>query len=169
VKKKKTAQEGLKIKGMFRLHIEDDGQIVGDSGWHENRIVNLGFLNFVNLLGTGLTGSKINAVALGTGTLLATDATVLPGEVWATGAGSSSVIRPVVTAVAVGSTTLRNTATFASSSSFASSTFSISNIGLWNSTGPVSTSGTIYAGNTYASSSLATNQNVNVTYDIVFS
>ena len=36
---------------MFRLQIEEDGKIVGDSGWHENLITNLGFLNIVNQLG----------------------------------------------------------------------------------------------------------------------
>jgi len=166
-KKKSGSRDGVKIQGMFRIHIEEDGKIVGDSGWRENIIVNLGFLNFVNLLGTGLIGSKINAVALGSGAGPANNATVLPGEIMMDSA-NNSVKRPTVTAAAVGSTTLRNTATFNSTSSFITLATNISNIGLWNATGPVSTSGTLYAGTTYTSSSLATNQNVNVTYDIVF-
>lgn len=164
---KKVARDSLKIKGMFRLQIEEGGKIVGDSGWKENQITDLGFNNIVNQLGTGLTGSKIMAVALGTGTIPGNAATVLPGEVLATGA--NSVIRPSLTAATSStSKTLRNTATFSSANSFASASYNISNIGLWSTTGPVSTSGTLLAGNTYTSSALATNQNVNVTYDIIF-
>lgn len=165
----KQAKDGVKIKGMFRLQIEDgpSGKIVGDSGWHENTITNLGFNNIVNQLGTGLTGSKIMAVALGTGGAIGATDTVQAGEVLATGA--NSVIRPALTAATSSSSkTLRNTATFSSANSFASASYNISNIGLWSTTGPVSTSGTLLAGNTYTSSALATNQNVNVTYDLIF-
>jgi hypothetical protein len=163
----KKAQDKMSIRGMFRLQIEEDGKIVGDSGWKQNVITNLGFNNVVNQLGTGLTGSKIMAVALGTGGLIDATSTVLPGEVLATGA--NSVIRPTLTAATSStSKTLRNTATFSSANSFASTSYNISNIGLWSTTGPVSTSGTLLAGNTYTSSALATNQNVNVTYDLIF-
>ena len=165
----KKSRDSIKIKGMFRLQIEDGptGKIVGDSGWQKNTITNLGFNNIVNQLGTSLTGSKIMAAALGTGgTTNATD-TVLAGEVLATGA--NSVIRPALTsATSSSSKTLRNTATFSSANSFASASYNISNIGLWSTTGPVSTSGTLLSGNTYTSSALATNQNVNITYDWIF-
>jgi hypothetical protein len=60
------------------------------------------------------------------------------------------------------------TATFASANSFITATASISNIGLFQTSGPTTASGTLYAGNTYTSSSLATNQNVNATYTITF-
>jgi hypothetical protein len=43
------------------------------------------------------------------------------------------------------------------------------NVGLFNVSGPTTASGTLFAGNTYTSSSCATNQNVNATYDIIFS
>lgn len=166
----KTHKDGLKMRGYFRLQIEDgpSGKIVGDSGWKKNIITNTGYLNIVNQIGTSLTGSKIMAAALGTGgTPAATDNTQA-GEVLATGA--NSVIRPGLTAATSStSKTLRNTATFSSANSFASAANNISNIGLWSTTGPVSTSGSLLAGNTYASSALATNQNVNITYDIIFS
>lgn len=164
---KGASRDSMKIKGMFHVQIEEDGKIVGDSGWIENQITNLGFNNIVNQLGTGLTGSKIMAVALGTGGAPAAADTVLAGEVLATGA--NSVIRPTLTAATSStSKTLRNTATFSSANSFASASYNISNIGLWSTTGPVSTSGTLLAGNTYTSSALATNQNVNITYDLIF-
>jgi hypothetical protein len=59
------------------------------------------------------------------------------------------------------------TATFASSDSFMSATANISNIGLFQQSNV--TTGTLFAGNTYASSSCATNQNVNATYTVSFS
>ena len=44
---------------------------------------------------------------------------------------------------------------------------SLKNIGLFNTS--AATTGTVFAGNTYATSTCATNQNVNITYDIDFS
>ena len=60
--------EGIRVRGFFRVQIEDEQDgIVGDSGWQENVITNLGFLNVVNQLGTSLTGSKHSHLALGSG------------------------------------------------------------------------------------------------------
>lgn len=163
----KKAKDTLKLKGMFRLQIEEGGNIVGDSGWHENLITNLGFNNIVNQLGTSLTGSKISHAALGTGGApIATD-TTQSGEVSTNGSGS--VVRAALTAATSStSKTLRNTATFSSAASFVTASANISNIGLWQTSGPTTASGTLMAGNTFTSSALATNQNVNITYDLIF-
>jgi hypothetical protein len=167
-KQNDQAHDGLKIKGMFRLQIDDNGEIVGDTGWRENQITNAGFLNIVNQLGTSLTGSKISHAALGTGGAPGATDVTQAGEVVTN--GSNSVVRAAVTAATSStSKTLRNTATFSSSNSFISASANISNIGLWQTSGPISTSGSLLAGNTYTSSALATNQNVNITYDIIFS
>jgi len=157
------------IKGMFRLHIEEDGKIVGDSGWHTNLITNLGFNEYiVKQLGTSLSGSKISHAALGTGGAPSAADTTLSGEVSTNGSGS--VVRAALTAAtSSGSKTLRNTATFSSANSFITASANISNIGLFGVSGPTTASGTLFAGNTYTSSSVATNQSVNVTYDIIFS
>jgi len=162
-------QSKSKIKGMFRVQLTEDGKIVGDSGWKNNQITNDGFNSYlVNQLGTSLTGSKISHVALGTGGAPASNATTLTGEVSTNGSGS--VVRAAVTAATSStSKTLRNTATFSSANSFITATANISNIGLFGVSGPTTASGTLFAGNTYTSSALATNQNVNVTYDIIFS
>lgn len=160
-------QEFGKLKGMFRLQIEEDGNIVGDSGWHENLITNLGFNNMVNQLGTSLTGSKISHAALGTGGAPVATDTTQAGEVSTNGSGS--VVRAALTAATSStSKTLRNTATFSSANSFVTASANISNIGLWQTSGPTTASGTLMAGNTYTSSAVATNQNVNVTYDLIF-
>lgn len=161
-------KEFSRVKGMFRLQIEEDGKIVGDSGWRENLITNGGYLNIVNQLGTGLTGSKISHAALGTGGAPSASDTTQTGEVSTNGSGS--VVRAAVTAATSSSSkTLRHTATFSSANSFITASANISNIGLWNTSGPTTASGALMAGNTYTSSALATNQNVNATYDIIFS
>lgn len=164
----KTTKDATKIKGMFHVQIEEDGKIVGDSGWHENLITNLGFnLYLVQQLGTSLTGSKISHAALGTGGAPIAADTTLAGEVSTNGSGS--VVRAGVTAAtSSGSKTLRNTATFSSANSFVTASANISNIGLFGVSGPTTASGTLFAGNTYTSSAVATNQNINITYDIIF-
>lgn len=162
-------KEAMKIRGMYRLQIEEDGKIVGDSGWKENLVTNLGFNEYlVKQLGTSLTGSKISHAALGTGGAPAAADTSLAGEVSTNGSGS--VVRAAVTAAtSSGSKTLRNTATFSSANSFLTASANISNVGLFGVSGPTTASGTLFAGNTYTSSACATNQNVNLTYDIIFS
>jgi hypothetical protein len=149
--------EGIRVRGFFRVQIEDEQDgIVGDSGWQENVITNLGFLNVVNQLGTSLTGSKHSHLALGSGGAPATNATSLGGEV---------EVRAALTAASSGSTALQMTATFASAASFVTNTQNISNIGVFGT----NTGGTLLSGNTYASSSCATNQAVNATYTWTFS
>jgi hypothetical protein len=165
---KQAIKEKGKIKGMFRLQIESDGEIVGDSGWHENLITNVGFLNMVNQMGTSLTGSKLSHAALGTGGAPAATDTTQTGEVSTNGSGS--VVRAALTAATSStSKTLRNTATFSSANSFITASANISNVGLWQTSGPITSSGSLMQGNTYTSSALATNQNVNLTYDLIYS
>ena len=159
--------DGIKIHGFSRVQITEpqkDGRekIIGDSGFvGPNAISNLGFLDYlVHTLGASAGSKQVGWVALGTGTTIAAAATALPGEIM------SSTQRGSVTYANVASTTAQFTATFASSDSFLSAAANLSNIGLFaNST----TNETIFAGNTYASSSCNTNQNVNVTYQIRFS
>jgi len=151
-------QDGLKIKGMFRLKITENGKIVGDSGWKQNQITNDGFNDYLCKALGAVSGSKqVSHLALGTGGVPAASATTLAGEVQA---------RQSVTAASSSSSkTIRFTGTFSSANSFVTASANVSNIGLFNS----SSTGTLFAGNTFASSAVATNQNVNSTYDIIFS
>lgn len=153
-------QDGVRVRGMFRVHLKDgDGvELLGDSGWQENLVVNLGFNQYlVSSLGS-IAGSKyITHAALGSGGAPTAAQTALAGEV--------EVRTTVTAATSSASKTLRLTATFGSSDSFVTNTQNISNIGLFNT----SSGGTIFSGNTYASSSCATNQQVEATYDIIFS
>jgi hypothetical protein len=157
--KTQAKSEGIKVKGCYRLQIEDpDGEIVGDSGWNENTITNIGFQQFLAGAFSQLANSSaVGYMALGTGSTVAVTDTNLSGEL---------AKRSTTTAVSSSNSKgVMFTATFNSSASFlASGTSSISNVGLFAS----STLGTICAGNTYASSSVTTNQNVNASYSITF-
>ena len=161
-KRKKVNKDGINVKGFYRLQIEDpDGKISGDSGWLQNQVVNLGFKLFLcDNIGKSSGSKQIGYVALGTGSAPGAADTGLDGEIMA------STKRGAVTYANDSSTTAVFTATFASSDSFVSTAYNISNIGLFYST---QTNDTLFAGNTYASSSLNTNQNVNITYEIRFS
>ena len=158
IKDRKPTTDGLAIHGFFRLQIEEqDGEIVGDSGWCENTITNDGKLHYIVRALASSAGSKYLAyAALGEGTEPGAAATALESEVVGT---QGSQIRDAMTLESNGSTSLRCTGTFASADSFVTATESIANIGLFQS----STGGTIFAGNTFASSSCAVNQAVNYT------
>ena len=159
-------QEGLKVRGFARLRIvEDDNgipQVVGDSGWQQNRVVNEGFDNYLTRLISAQAGSlQISRMLLGTGGLPATDATALPGEL-----NTATYTRTTLTVSVVDSSAVEFQATFASSSSHITATTNLSNIGLINNT---TSAGSIFAGITYASSQWNTNQDVNASYRITFS
>jgi hypothetical protein len=156
-----NVQDRAPIKGFFRLNIEENGKIVGDSGWVENQITNLGYLNYlVKLIGKSSGSAQVGYVALGTGTAPNATHTTLNGEIM------NSTQRKAVTFGSVSSTTAQFTATFASSDNFLTASANLSNIGLFATT---ATDDTLFAGNTYTSSTCGTNQNVNVTYQIRFS
>ena len=150
--------DGIKVKGMYRVQIEEDGRIVADSEWQENQVVNLGFNQYlVSTLGAIAGSKQVSHMALGTGGAPAAGDTTLAGEV--------DKRTSVTAATSSSSKTVRFTATFGSSDSFVTTTQNISNVGLFNT----SSGGTIFAGNTYTSSSVATNQNVHASYDVIFS
>jgi hypothetical protein len=150
-------KDGLKIKGMFRIQLTEDGKVVGDSGWKKNQITNDGFNDYLCKALGAVSGSKqVSHLALGTGGVPAASDTTLAGEV--------QKRQSVTAATSSSSKTVRFTGTFSSANSFVTATQNVSNIGLFNS----SSTGTLFAGNTFASSAVATNQNVNATYDIIF-
>jgi len=151
-------KDGLKIKGMFRIQLTEDGKLVGDSGWKQNQITNDGFNDYLCKALGAVSGSKqVSHLALGTGGVPAASDTTLAGEV--------QKRQAITAATSSSSKTIRFTGTFSSANSFVTATANVSNIGLFNS----SSTGTLFAGNTFASSAVATNQNVNATYDIIFS
>jgi len=160
--KPKPKGEGIKIHGFYRVNLEENGKIVGDSGWQENTIVNEGFDDFLCRLLAGTTDSKqISFISLGTGTAPNVTHDTLDGEITNT---DSSHTRKGITVTVSDSKTLELRATFLSANSHISAVQSLRNIGLHNS----SNSASMFAGSTYATSSVNTNQNINVSYDIEF-
>ena len=149
--------ERMRVRGFSHVQIMDGDKIVGDSGWNENTVTNLGFNQFlVSALGS-IAGSKyVSHVGLGSGAGPAAGDTALGSEV--------GTRQGVTAATSSGSKTARFTATFAAGWHSSAAAFNISSIGLFNSL----SGGTLFSGNTYASSSCASNQAVNTTYDIIF-
>lgn len=160
------AKDGTQVRGFFRLHIEDpSGDIVGDSGWVQNTVTNDGKLGYlVKALGSISGSSYLSYAGIGEGTdTINATQTTLTSECTGT---DSNPQRATLTMNSSGSTALRCTGTFSSGDSFVTATESIAEIGLFRSAG--SDAGTMFAANTFDSSSCATNQNVNFTYDITF-
>ena len=153
----------MKVRGFFRVQLTEDGKgVIGDSGWKENQVTNDGIRQFiVGWLVSG-TGKSVTHMALGTGSAPASNATSLNGEL----TGSAGAGRQAVSTSVVASGTAQFTAGFASANSFVIQTEAISNIGLFNTS--TEGAGTLFAGNTFASSNCATNQSVNATYQIRF-
>lgn len=154
-------KDGITVHGFFRVHIVNpDGTLAGDSGWTKNVVTNIGFNNFlVEALGSITGSSYVKYAALGSGAAPATGDTALPSEL------GEAVRKSLTAATSNTSKTLRFTATFGSSDSFVTATRTLSNVGLY----ATNTGSQLFAGNTYNSSSCATNQQVNLTYDVVFS
>ena len=155
------AENGCKIQGFSRVQLTENGEVIGDSGFiGPNQITNIGFLNYLcHLIGASSGSRQVGFIALGTGGVTASNASALEGEIM------GGTQRKVPTYENIGNTTAQFTATFASDDSFLTESANLSNIGLFNG----SAENSIFAGNTYSSSACATNQNVNVTYQIRFS
>jgi len=159
-------QKLSKIKCFSRVQIvNEDGSLAGDSGWTgPNLLTNLGVENFLAGALAGNAGSKqIAWMALGTGTLVASNGTTLPGEVM------SSTKRHSITSKVFSSRTLQA----GSGTQYFYATFTagfltgaganLSNVGLYAAS---TENDTLFCGNTYTSSACASNQAVNVTYQI---
>jgi hypothetical protein len=160
-RKGKSPNDAIQVKGFFRLNIIENGEVVGDSGWRENQVVDLGFSHYlVDLLGQGANSKQISRMMLGTGTAPGASATTLPGEL-----NTATYTRTTVSFANTGSKTARFTATFASANSHITAAVTLQNIGIINNT---TSAGTLMAGNTYSTSQWNTNQDINATYEIRF-
>lgn len=149
------------VRGFFRLQVEKDGRIVGDSGWRENQVTNLGIQQYiVTWLTQGSGGKAVTHMAIGTGGAPASDATTIAGQL-------TDGKRAAVSTSIVSSRTAQFTAAFNSSDSFLTASANISNVGLVNTSS--TNAGTFLCGAAFASSAIATNNNINVTYQVRFS
>jgi len=158
----KSNKEGVLARGFFKLQIKNpDGKVAGDTGWRENQVVNDGFNQYLCLTLAGMAGSKtISHAMLGTGTAPGATATSLDGEITDV-AGTRCEVTPST----IASKTVQFAFTLASSVFTAPKT--IQNVALINHSS-TATAGTIFAGNTFTTSALATNQSVEGSYQIRF-
>jgi hypothetical protein len=156
--KKESPQAVVGLGGMYRVNIVDpDGTVAGDSGWAKNVITDVGLSDYIMKKFLSAAGSLTPAS-------LATNATSLPGEI----AGSQMVTlgaNSALTTRAASSDagTTQYLATFSSNIFGASTTIGCAGLHA------TSTPGTVMCGGTFASSTVATNQAVNCTYQILFS
>jgi hypothetical protein len=163
-KPRQGAGSGIVMRGFFRVQlVEQDGRISGDSNWVQNRVVNLGMRDYLCTPLIGGTAKAISLMALGTGGVPATTDTALTGELSHSTSGTRN--RITCTTVVLGSTAVELQGYFSSAFSFATTTAAIANIMVINGT---TTGGTIFAGNTFAVSTLNTNQDVQASYRVTF-
>lgn len=157
--KKKINKEKAAVRGFFRMQLEEDGKVVGDSGWNENQVTNDGITQYlVNwVLGDTGNGKSVTHMAIGTGGAPASNATTIGGQL-------ANGKRAAVSTSVVSSRTAQFTAGFASADSFLTASADISNVGLVNAS--ATNAGTFLCGAAFASSSIATNNNLNITYQI---
>lgn len=159
-KKESIPTSSIGMHGFFRVNlVNPDGTIAGDSGYKHNLITSGGLTYYLTYVFAESAGSSvIEYAALGSSTLVATNATILPGS-FSTSLHVTVAKTFITRANSAAGDTARFTATWVSGTS----TAQISNVGLY-----AGTTATIFCGGTYASSSVASNQAINLTYDVVF-
>lgn len=160
-------KDDVRAGGFFRIKIGEpdaNGRVIrvaGDSGFRKNTIPNLGHQFFlVQALGAIAGSSQLGFAALGTGTAPAQADTALLGELT-----DAANCRCAITPSVVASDTLQ--CAFTLNSNITTANHTIQNVGLFAAS--TTAAGTLFAGNTYATSQLQTNQAVNGTYQIRFS
>ena len=159
--KEKIPSSSVGLHGFYHLQIvePETGKIVGDSGRHHNLITSDGLTQFMTYVFAQSAGSQlVTLAALGSGSIVATNATILPGS-FATTLHKTVSKTFITRANSTNGDTARYLATWVSGTS----TAKIANVGLYGNA-----TSAIFCGGTFASSSVASNQAVNLTYDVVF-
>lgn len=166
-RQKKSINDSVGVRGFFKLKIgypDENGAIkvvTSESPWIENTVTNLGKDQYLSQLLAGMAGSKqISYAALGTGIApAATDTTI-----------ANELVDASNCRMAVSPTTVNASGTvqfaFTLNSGIITAAKTIQNVGLYNTS--TTSVGTVFAGNTYATSALATNQAVNGSYQVRF-
>lgn len=155
------SKQTVGVRGFFRAQVEDEtGRIIGDSGWRENQVLNDGITQYIIDWLRGGTGKAVTHMAIGTGGAPASNDTTIAGQ-------PADSKRAAVSTSIVASRTAQFTAAFNSVDSFLTATAAISNVGLVNTS--ATNLGTFLCGAAFASSSIATNNNLNITYQVRFS
>lgn len=149
---RKKKQDTLAIKGFFRLQIRDKatGKVVGDTGYIQNQITNYGMQKcLVGGPAAAADTVQIAGAMLGSGTVPASNATSLNGShtdyYSSVGEAINNSTQAAFTQVFDGNL----------------GAVTIANIGLF-----AASNGSLICGQTFASSALATTQDVAMTYNL---
>ncbi len=184
-RRRKSHKDGIKVRGFFRIQVtegdpnhpetlkvvgdsgvDENGELINGDGWRENLVTATGFQQYLALTLAGSAGSKtISHMLVGTGGAPASNDTALSGEI-THATNSRKTVAPTTAASGAGYN-VSFAAAFNSADSFLTASANLSNVALVNTL--TTNVGTIFAGNTYASSAVATNNNLAVTYAIKFS
>jgi len=186
---RKSNSDGLKVRGFFRIRVTEgdldkpdtlklvgdsgvdaDGNLINGDGWLPNLVTAAGFKEFLALTLAGSAGSKtVSHMGVGTGGAPASNDTTLSGEI--THNTNCRVTVAPTTAASGAGYNVSFAGAFNSSASFLTASANLSNVGLFNIalSSNSQTQGTVFAGNTYASSAVATNNNLQITYAVKFS
>lgn len=143
------------LKGFLRAQIVDKKtrKVVGDSGWIQNQITNYGLESCFVGSPIGAGSEQVAAIILGSGTNPASNTASLPNS-------NTDYYAAFDYSSVIGSLTARMSASF--DGTLGAATFA--NMGIMNAiTDP------LIAGKTFASSALATDQDINATYEIRYS
>jgi len=143
------------VKGFTRLQLVDrkTRKIVGDTGFMENQITNYGLNSCIVAAPIGAGSVQAAGILLGSGTVPASDAVALHQSL-------SKYYSAFAQSAVIASLTARMTVSFDGTLDAAT----LSNIGIF-----AASTGTIIAGNTFASSAITTDQDVNCTYELRYS
>lgn len=157
MRKAKRVHDAIHVKGFLRVQIVDrkSKKVVGNSGWLENIITEYGSESCIVAAPIGANSVQAAGILLGSdGAAIASTAETLVSSLsqfWAAFANSA----------VVGSKTARVTCSFPGATKAPAT---LNNIGVF-----AVSSDTLLFGNTYDSSALTTDQDVNVSYDLVYS
>jgi hypothetical protein len=168
-KKKEVPEAVIGIGGRFRVNIVNpDGSIAGDSGWKKNVLTNVGVNDAIlgRFMGLAASTQKIGYFALGRGQASITVGTDSMASQCAGGTMVAVTTAASLRTASSDGATARYTANF-TSNAFAAST-TVGQAGLHFTTSGASSTALICAA-TFASSTVATNQAINCSYDVIFS
>jgi hypothetical protein len=146
------ANDGIKLKGFLRVQIVDKKtkRVKGDSGWMQNQITNYGLESCFVGAPIGAGSVQAAGLILGSGTNPSSTTASLPGS-------NTDYYAAFDYSSVIGSLTARVSASF--DGTLGAGTFA--NMGLL-----VASTGSLLCGKTFASSALATDQDINATYEI---
>jgi len=143
------------LKGFLRINIVDKKtrKIVGDSGWIQNQITDYGLESCFVACPIGAGSIQAAGIILGSGTNPASSTASLPNS-------NTKYYAAFAQSSVIGSLTARMTASFDGTLGAAT----MANMGLL-----AASTGSLLAGKTFASSALATDQDINCSYEIRYS